>query len=138
MNFSKPVTYAIRALTHLARAGNKSPVLSSTIAHEESLPAPYLIKVMGTLTTNGMVVATRGRGGGFSLAVSPQKINLYDIFILFEGLSLTRDCLLGLGTCGEVEHCPVHARWGEPKGHVENFLRTTTIADLAAMKDSVE
>jgi Rrf2 family protein len=138
MNFSKPVAYAIRALTHLARSGEKRPVLSGAIAREESLPAPYLIKVLGTLAANGMVTATRGRGGGFILAMNPKKISLYDIFILFEGLALTRDCLLGLGKCGDNANCPVHERWENPKGHMEKFMRTTTIADLAEMRDSIE
>ncbi|RQV98755.1 Rrf2 family transcriptional regulator [bacterium] len=138
MNFSKPVTYAIRSLIHLAREGNKGPVLSSTIAQEESLPAPYLIKVLGVLTTHGMVKASRGRGGGFTLAKNPTEINLYDIFILFEGLALTQDCLLGLGKCGEVKHCPIHDKWEEPKGHMEAFLKNTTIEELARMRDSLE
>jgi Rrf2 family protein len=138
MNFSKPVTYAVRALIHLAREGGKGPVLSSVIAHDQSLPAPYLIKVLGTLNAHGMVTAARGRGGGFTLAKDSKKISLYDVFTLFEGLALTQDCLLGLGKCGEVCHCPVHVRWEPPKGHMENFLRTTTIADLAEMRDSIE
>jgi Rrf2 family protein len=138
MNFSKPVTYAIRSLIHLAREGSKGPVLSSRIAEEESLPAPYLIKVLGILTTHGMVKASRGRGGGFSLAKHPSEINLYDIFVLFEGLSLTQDCLLGLGKCGDVEHCPVHQKWEQPKGQMEAFLKTTTIDELARMRESIE
>jgi Rrf2 family protein len=138
MNFSKPVSYAIRALICLARERKNEPVLSSKIAQSESLPAPYLIKVLGMLNTAGMIVATRGRGGGFALAISPKKICLYDIFVLFEGLSLTQDCLLGLGKCGEVCNCPVHDRWEVPKSQLEKFLKKTTIADLAEMRETVD
>ena len=138
MNFSKPVTYAIRSLIHLACEGRKGPVLSATIAKEESLPAPYLIKVLGILTTHGMVKAVRGRGGGFTLAKDPAEISLYDIFVLFEGLALTEDCLLGLGKCGEVDHCPVHDKWEHPKGVMEEFLKTTTIKELARMRENIE
>ena len=138
MNFSKPVTYAIRSLIHLAREGANGPILSNKIAQAESLPAPYLIKVLGILTTHGMVKASRGRGGGFSLAKNPEEINLYDIFILFEGLALTQDCLLGLGKCGEVENCPVHDKWEHTKGQIEAFLKTTAISELAQMRESIE
>lgn len=138
MNFSKPVSYAIRSLIHLARHGGKGPILSSTIAQAESLPAPYLIKVLGVLTTHGIVKASRGRGGGFTLAKPASEINFYDVFILFEGLALTQDCLLGLGKCGEVGHCPVHEKWEAPKGHMEAFMKNTTIEELANMRDSIE
>jgi Rrf2 family transcriptional regulator, iron-sulfur cluster assembly transcription factor len=136
MIFSKPVSYSIQALIYLAKNQNDGPVLTSRIAADGKLPAPFLSKILGNLTTAGYVEATRGPGGGFNLAVDPKTISLFDIYVLYEGFQLTQECLLGLGKCGGDTACAVHQRWKEPKRHYMEFLRETTIADLVVAKKS--
>ena len=131
MIFSKPWTYAIRALLYLAEHRNEGPILSTTIAEEESIPAPYLVKILGNLTAAKIVGSTRGPGGGFSLQVDPKSVNLMKVVTLFDSVDLFQDCILGLGRCGENENCPIHKRWKEPKGFLMRFLEETTLADLA-------
>ena len=131
MIFSKPWTYAIRALLYLAEHRDEGPILSTTIASNEGVPAPYLVKILGTLNSAKIVASTRGPGGGFSLSVDPAKLNLMRIVILFDSIDLFQDCILGLGPCGENEHCPIHRRWKDPKCELVKFLEETTLADLA-------
>jgi Rrf2 family protein len=134
MLLSKPTSYAIRALTCLAVYREEGAILSSRIAEEWSIPAQFLIKIMGTLTTAGLVHSTRGPGGGFSLAADPASITLLRVLNLFEGVGLTEECLLGLGKCSDVTACAVHYRWKSPKSELMNFLSQTTIAELARIK----
>ena len=131
MIFSKPWTYAIRALLYLAEHRNEGPMLSTTIAESEGIPAPYLVKILGILNSAKIVGSTRGPGGGFHLQVDPKKINLMKVVILFDSVDLFQDCILGLGRCGENENCPIHRRWKEPKSFLMKFLEDTTLADLA-------
>ncbi len=132
MIFSKPWTYAIRALLYLAEHRNEGPILSTVIADAEGIPAPYLVKILGTLNSARIVGSTRGPGGGFSLSVDPKKLNLMRVVTLFDSIDLFQECILGLGRCGENEHCPIHRRWKGPKSELMSFLEDTTLADLAS------
>ena len=130
MIFSKPWTYAIRALLYLAEHRNEGPILSTTIAESEGIPAPYLVKILGILSTAKIVGSTRGPGGGFHLQLDPAKVNLMKVVALFDSVGLFEECLLGLGRCGDNEDCPIHRRWKEPKRFMMRFLEDTTLADL--------
>jgi len=131
MLLSKPVSYAVRALTYLAHERHEGAMLSSKIAELQSIPAPFLAKILGALTTAGIVTSVRGPGGGFRLAKDPAQISLYDVHVVFEGVTLTEECLLGHGKCSDATKCAVHRMWKGPKLALMSFLEETTIADLA-------
>ncbi|MBK8129637.1 MAG: Rrf2 family transcriptional regulator [bacterium] len=135
MIFSKQTSYAIRALVYLAQNSANGPVLATTIAKAEHLPAPFLSKLMGELSANGIVSGARGPGGGFTFAKEPKDISLYDIFLLYDGLTLAKDCLLGCGICSDETACCIHQHWKQTKNSIEQFLKSTSIADLSAMRE---
>ncbi len=135
MIFSKQTSYAVRALVYLAQNNSKGAVLATVIAKAENLPAPFLSKLLGELSANGVVTGARGPGGGFTLAKDPEDISLYDIFLLYDGLTLAKDCLLGCGVCSDETACCIHEHWKNNKAAIEQFLKSTTIADLAVMRD---
>ncbi|MCB1060143.1 MAG: Rrf2 family transcriptional regulator [Calditrichaeota bacterium] len=87
------------------------------------------------LSSNGFVNSSKGPGGGFTLLRKPEEIALYDVFILFDGLTLAQDCILGHGVCSDETACCVHQLWKTKKAEVESFLKITTIADLAKMRE---
>ena len=89
MIFSKPWTYAIRALLYLAEHRNEGPILSTTIAQEEGIPAPYLVKILGILNSAKIVSSTRGPGGGFSLQMDPKRLPLMKVVLLFDSIDLS-------------------------------------------------
>ncbi len=130
MIFSKPVTYAIKALIHLAEHREKGPILSSTIASAQDIPPAFAVKMLGTLISAGFVYSVRGPGGGFSLLRSPDQITLYEVMALFERMQLAHECLLGRGVCSDDAACPIHAIWKQPKQSLLRFLNETTITDL--------
>lgn len=110
--------------------------MGSTIADSEKLPAAFLAKLMRELTSSGIVVASRGPGGGFMLGRDPSKISLWEVFTQYDGLALASDCLLGCGKCSEDNSCYAHSLWAEPKAALRSFLVKTSIADLAAAKSA--
>jgi Rrf2 family iron-sulfur cluster assembly transcriptional regulator len=135
MIFSKPTSYAVRALVHLAQNRNKGAILATDIATAETLPAPFLSKLLRELSANNVVMAVRGPGGGFLLNKDPAEISLYDVFMLYDGLTLSNECLLGHGACSDETACCVHMHWKPTKRIVEEFLKATTIADLVQMRE---
>lgn len=134
MLLSRPTTYAIRALLHIARQNSDRPLLAPSIAESERLPSSFLSKLLRTLSEAGILTSSRGPGGGFRLARPADKISLQDVSVLFDGLSLANECLLGYGKCMDQTPCPVHKIWGPRKENVQEFLASTTIAELLALE----
>ncbi|NUO18888.1 Rrf2 family transcriptional regulator [bacterium] len=136
MLLSRPTTYAVRALLYLAKQDSAVPILAPTIAKEEHLPAPFLAKLLRTLAEAKILTSNRGPGGGYKLAKSPEQISLQDVSVLFDGLTLANECLLGYGRCSDTTPCPVHKLWGPRKTYMQEFLRETTIASLLSLESS--
>jgi len=135
MIFSKPTSYAVRALVYLAQNKDKGAILAADIAKAETLPAPFLSKLLRELSANNVVMAVRSPGGGFVLNWDPAEISLYDVFMLYDGLTLSNECLLGHGACSDETACCVHQHWKPTKATIETFLKATSILDLLNMRE---
>jgi Rrf2 family protein len=119
--------YAIRAMGFLAKQDSKTPVLSSIIAKKMKIPNNFLSKILNRLGQAGLVVTTRGRGGGIMLSRSPSKIYLFEVVNLFMKIDDFKRCLLGMGNCNG--SCGLHRRWRIISDQFEKMLGETTIAD---------
>jgi Rrf2 family protein len=124
---SATVEYALRAVVMLAyRHG--TPMTGEQIAEVAHVPSPYLLKLMQQLVRGGIVLSQRGRGGGFSLARSPDLITIWDIVDAVEPFQRVNACPLGLQ-----EHamlCPLHRKIDCALEHVEDAFRSTTLAEV--------
>ncbi len=69
----------MKALLDLSLQPNFGPASVSTIAHRQSLPAPYLEKLLIELRQAGLVRSVRGSKGGYQLAHAPIHISLGQI-----------------------------------------------------------
>jgi Rrf2 family protein len=82
---SKRTQYSLRAMYALARGYGKGPVLISTLADEEAIPKKFLEQILLALKSSGLVESKKGKGGGYSLVRSPEKITVADVIRLMEG-----------------------------------------------------
>ena len=71
--------YSVKALLDLALQPSLQPVSVNVIAARQSLPAPYLEKLLINLRRAGIVESVRGAQGGYRLAKSPRDISLGQI-----------------------------------------------------------
>ena len=117
--------YAIRAMGFLAQQDTKKPVLSSTIASEMNIPRNFLSKILNRLAQAGLILATRGRGGGVMLSRPKSEIILYDVVNLFMKVDDYKQCLLGLDKCNG--KCGLHLRWRIISNQFEKMLNETTV-----------
>ena len=69
----------MKALLDLSLQPNFGPASVSTIANRQSLPAPYLEKLLIELRQAGLVRSVRGSKGGYQLAHAPVHISLGQI-----------------------------------------------------------
>jgi Rrf2 family transcriptional regulator, iron-sulfur cluster assembly transcription factor len=71
--------YSIKALLDISLQPNHGPTSVKAIAERQSLPAPYLEKLLIELRHAGLVHSVRGSQGGYQLAHAPADISLGQI-----------------------------------------------------------
>lgn len=141
MLYSNASEYAIRALTRLAlgqaESGRPSPV--KELAEREGIPQHFLGKVFQALARAGILSSMRGPHGGFALARSASHITLYEIVQAIDGTDSLKRCVIGLTNCSDRHPCPHHYRWKPVRDQIEEYLRGTTLADLAhALRETTQ
>lgn len=130
---SQGVGYAILALGQIASSGG-NPVLVKEIAEAASIPAPYLAKIIHALGKRGLVVTQRGVGGGVILARPATDISLHDVCIAMDDPVVRPTCMLGNAACSDDRACPAHKFWTVHRNKVYDFLRMTSVADIASFE----
>lgn len=139
MRISALEEYGLRCLLALARVGTKGRLSITEIAEIEGLSVPYASKLLSILRKAGLVVAERGRSGGFSIAHEPRDVNLYEIITGLGGPIINPDhCEKFAGqmdACVHKDNCSVHEVLGGLAGYIQLFLSGTTLADLIAKTD---
>ncbi len=124
--------YALRAAVYLAQHSDEWPVPGRQVAESTGIPPKYLSKILGDLVRAGLLDATRGKGGGFRMTRSPDMTTLIEVLTPFEPfLSHQRPCPFRHAECNDYDPCPGHERWRAVRECYQEFLRTTSILDVA-------
>jgi len=79
MKLTKRGHYSVKALLDLSLQANGSLASVNAIAQRQSLPAPYLEKLLIELRRANLVVSVRGAQGGYRLARAASEISLGEI-----------------------------------------------------------
>ncbi len=123
---------AIHALTMLARWEDRS--LTSAEIADSLASNPVLVRrILGSLRDAGLVWATEGRGGGWSLARTPREITLYDAYTAVEaGPVLSRHPHAPSDACEVGRHMQalLESEFRDAERAMEERLGRTTIAHL--------
>lgn len=129
---SQTSEYALRACLELARRYAEGPVRVDDIAGALDVPRNYLSKILHALGRDGVVLSTRGPGGGFELGASPDELALSRVLEIFEPDLLGEEgrCVLGRIRCSDRNPCAAHERWKDVAVRTTTFFRSTTLADL--------
>lgn len=133
---SRTGSHTLKALTVLSRLPEGRYVGAAELARRARAPANYLGKVLRQLSRVGLVEGRKGGHGGFRLTRSAASIVLFDVLDPIEDLRHMNQCLLGRSRCTAT--CPVHRGWARARDSYLEFLRTTTLADLAGDRPKKE
>jgi Rrf2 family protein len=114
----------------LAINSGEGPVLVREIARRQGFSARYLEQLLLFLKIAGLVRATRGARGGFSLAKPPSEIKLSEIIQIMEGSMAPVECVDNAGVCSRADLCVTREIWGEMKQAMDRILESTTLQDL--------
>jgi Rrf2 family iron-sulfur cluster assembly transcriptional regulator len=138
MIFSHSTEYAIRAIIFLAQQPAGTLVGAREISRAETIPVPFLWKILQKLARQKIVRSFKGLHGGYELARPADQITIQAMLDATDGEHDAGRCVLGLSQCDEAAPCPLHDQWKEIRGQITNLLAQTTVADLAraATRDS--
>lgn len=129
---SSTAEYALRAVLFLAEHPARCPMRAGELAVALRVPPNYLAKILHQLVKLEILRSSRGRNGGFELAISPARLTLLQVVEAFDPVRRRRRCLLGRKECGDRNACPVHSRWKVLAEEIVRFFRRTTVGDLLA------
>lgn len=123
--------YALRALAELAVSAPGEAVRTADLAKRTGVPEAYLAKVLRRLVSHDVLRATKGHGGGFTLARPPAEIRFVDVLEAVDSMPLANRCAFGRPSCSPEDPCPLHPAWTRLKDTFLEWARTTTLADIA-------
>lgn len=116
-------------MAYLARQPPGTSMRAVDLAKATDTPVHYLSKVLRKLVGHGLLLASKGHGGGFSLAMSPEHIRFADILRATGFAATPNRCAFGWGTCNPAQPCPLHPAWSKLNEALSNWATATTIAD---------
>lgn len=123
--------YALVALVSMARHPNpvRGVLQMKQISAKESLPAPFLSKILLKLRHAGLIFSRHGRGGGYALARSPFEITVRDV------LTACREEPVAFDIASACVSANPTLKLGLAKlnAKLEKTLQETTVGDLAGM-----
>ena len=118
----------------IAHHSNGSPVPLAAISKREGISLQFLEQLFQQLRKGHVVNSVRGPHGGYVLAREPSKITIGEIVRLIEPPLYTSSCF---SNDGAVENCRIGdtciggAIWKQLAEHVDSFLDSITLEDLA-------
>ena len=129
--------YALRAMLLLARADRAVPLPLSRIAVDANVPRKFLEIIFGDLKQAGLVVAHRGKTGGYRLAQAPHLISFGDIIRVIEGpLALvpcvSRTAYRSCRDCKDEATCAIRHAMMRVRDETARILDGTSLADAVA------
>jgi len=131
---SKKSQYAFKALTYLSEKFNEGPVLISEIARKKKIPLKFLENILLELKKADILDSKKGKGGGYFLKKSPDKIKVATVIRLVNGPIAMLPCVSlyfyeRCKNCNE-NHCGLHDMMVQVRDATLNVVENRTLKDL--------
>jgi Rrf2 family protein len=139
---SQKAKYALRALTALARADGRSPMLIADIAEQQNIPKKFLEQILLDLKHRGLVISKRGKDGGYLLLKPAEEITFGEILRMIDGPIAPLPCLSQTAyrkcdDCLSETECEIRHVFARVADATREVLFSATIADALAEKSRV-
>ena len=132
MRLTSLADYAVVMMAAAARHREGTRLSATLLSEETGVPLPTAQKLMGRLTSAGLLTSARGTGGGFMLAREPDGISLADIIEAVEGPIAVTVCIdERRNDCALDNHCQVKPHLHAVNGALRGALQGVSLATLA-------
>lgn len=136
MRLTNLADYAVVVMTEAARCDGCAS--ATRIAGKTGLPMPTAAKLLNALARAGLLVSTRGAGGGFRLSRCSTMITLADIVEAVDGpIALTGCVAKGHDHCAINADCTARDHWPSVNSAVRGALAAITLGQLAGRREAL-
>lgn len=131
---SRTGTHTLKALLSLRQIPVGSYAGAEQLALQVHAPANYLSKLLRQIARAGIVEGRKGRNGGFRLTSGWRTLSLFDVLSPIEHFESFKACFLGKPRCTPANPCLLHEGWSRVRDQYVEFLKATTLSDIAGDK----
>ena len=141
MMLSKKSTYGLKALMNMARNPERGQVLISELAREERIPKKFLEAILLALKNGGVLTSRIGKGGGYSLALSPKSVTIGKIIRILEGDFAPVSCLSETNyarcdECNDEASCGIRLVLADVQQAMNSVMDTVTLAEMVERSEA--
>jgi Rrf2 family protein len=139
---TRKTKYALNALSYLAKAQHRGPVLIAELAREERIPKKYLERILLDLKVRGILRSQKGKGGGYYLGRKPEQISVSEVVRLMDGPLAPVSCVSETAyercsECRDEAACGIRLVMKEVRDAIANILDGTSLADLVQRSQAI-
>jgi len=140
---SKKTIYAFKALIHLAGTPAGQPVLIADLAKAENIPKKFLEFILLSLRKGGLLLSRIGKGGGYTLAMPPNRIKLGVVVRILEGDIAPVQCLSTTNyarceECLDELTCGIRLTMADVNVVLAEVLDGLTLADMIERSEAAQ
>ena len=128
--------YSLRVLIHVATAPEGRTTIAQ-IAQSYAISEHHLVKVVHLLGRNGLLLNTRGRGGGLALGRPAAEINVGAVVRLTEGGDFPAECFEEGSSCAIASTCRLAGVLADALAAFYAVLDRYSLADLVENRESL-
>lgn len=121
--------YAVTAMLDLAVHAGGKPVPLADISQRQGISLSYLEQLFARLRRQGLVISSRGPGGGYRLSRDPNEIPVVAVLNAIDEKIDTTRCH-GQANCQRGEPCLTHELWFDLSKQIHDFLSSITLGEL--------
>src|SRR3569832_1541034 len=102
--------YAVTAMLDLAVHAGVMPVPQADISQRQGISLSYLEQLFARLRSKGLVISSRGPGGGYRLSREPKEIAVVEVLTAIDEKNDTTRCQ-GQANSLNGQRCLTHELW---------------------------
>ena len=140
---SQKCKYALRALYALTDTYGRGPVLIASLSKEHRIPKKFLEVILWELKQRGIVESKKGKGGGYQLALPPDKITIGSVIRTIDGPLAPLPCASETAyrkceECIDESRCGTRLVMKQVRDAMAAILDHTTLADVCESVATLE
>jgi Rrf2 family protein len=134
MPITRRTDYAVRLMYELAQLPHGVTISRRDLSAAADVPEAFGEPLIGFLVEAGLVAEIGYSSNLLALAVPADSVSMARIVCASEPSFSLSQCTRDPESCSRSAHCGVHSMWIDLDQIVWDYLRTTTLADVAARR----
>lgn len=131
MKISTKGRYAVRVMLDLAEHNTGEYIPLTDIAKRQEISEKYLEAIVASLVKGRLLIALRGKKGGYKLTRNPEEYTVKDILQVTEGAFVPVTCMeTEINNCERVAECKTLKIWEGLQKLVNDYFESITLQNL--------